>query len=177
MKKLTYTIVYQSCIWILSSQCCSKTSETTFHKEITSTVLAQSTHIYFCRKLVVSAGCLSVCFFFNCFLTRYNITKQSWLSMFKACLGIAFMACGTMNRGGHWLEHYMCLPIKILLLLTNISSKLADIFIILFSTGVFPTILKIAKVVLVYKKTQSWTFQTISQFHYYPIFKRYSQMG
>ena len=137
-----------------------------------------SEHTYI---LLQETGCFSWLsvglFFFNCFLTRYNITKQSWLSMFKACLGIAFMACGTMNRGGHWLEHYMCLPIKILLLLTNISSKLADIFMILFSTGVFPTILKIAKVVLVYKKTQSWTFQTISQFHYYPIFKRYSQMG
>ena len=45
------------------------------------------------------------------------------------------------------------IPIKILKLLKNdISSQLADIFNISFSTGVFPTILKVAKVVPVYKK-------------------------
>ena len=43
---------------------------------------------------------------------------------------------------------------KILKLLKNdISSRLADIFNISFSTGVFPTILKVFKVVPVYKKT------------------------
>ena len=63
---------------------------------------------------------------------------------------------------------------KILKLLKNeISSQLADIFINSFSTGVFPTILKVAKVVLYTKKTLNWTFQTIYQFHYYPILKKY----
>ena len=65
------------------------------------------------------------------------------------------------------------IPIKILKLLKNIiSSKLADIFNISFSTGVFPTILKVVKVVPVYKKTLNWTFQTIDQFHCYTILKK-----
>ena len=46
------------------------------------------------------------------------------------------------------------IPTKILKLLKNdISSRLADIFNISFSAGVFPTILKVFKVVPVYKKT------------------------
>ena len=53
------------------------------------------------------------------------------------------------------------LPKKILNLLKNdISCQLADIFNISFSTGVL-------------KKTPNWTFQTICQFHYYLILKRY----
>ena len=53
------------------------------------------------------------------------------------------------------------LPKKILNLLKNdISRQLADIFNISFSTGVL-------------KKTPNWTFQTICQFHYYLILKRY----
>ena len=64
------------------------------------------------------------------------------------------------------------ISIKILTLHKNdICSQLADIFKISFSTGGFPTILKVAKVVPVYIKTPNWTFQTIEQFHYYPIFK------
>ena len=45
------------------------------------------------------------------------------------------------------------IPTKILKLLKNdIFSQLADIFNISFSTGVFPTILKVVKVGPVYKK-------------------------
>ena len=57
----------------------------------------------------------------------------------------------------------------------GISSQLADIFNISFSAGVFPTILKVAKVVPDIKKTQNWTFQTIDQFHYYPVMNKYSK--
>ena len=44
------------------------------------------------------------------------------------------------------------------LLKNDISSQLADIFNISFSTGVFPTILKVAKVVPVYKKDSKLDF-------------------
>ena len=51
------------------------------------------------------------------------------------------------------------IPIKILKLIKNdISSQLADIFNTSFSTGVFPTILKVAKVVPVYKKDSKLGF-------------------
>ena len=51
------------------------------------------------------------------------------------------------------------IPIKILKLLKNdISSQLADIFNISFSTGVSPTRLKVAKVVHVYKKDSKLDF-------------------
>ena len=51
------------------------------------------------------------------------------------------------------------MPTKILKLQKNdISSQLADIFNISFSTGVFPTILKIAKVDPVYKKDSKLDF-------------------
>ena len=63
------------------------------------------------------------------------------------------------------------IPTKILKLLKNdISSKIADIFIASFFTGAFPTILRLS---LCIKKTPNWTFQTISQFHYYSKLKRY----
>ena len=45
------------------------------------------------------------------------------------------------------------IPTKILKLLINdISTQLSDIFNVSFSTGVFPSILKIAKVVPIHKK-------------------------
>ena len=51
------------------------------------------------------------------------------------------------------------IPTKILKLLKNdISSQLADIFNISLSTGTFPTIFKVAKVVLVYKKDSKLGF-------------------
>ena len=51
------------------------------------------------------------------------------------------------------------IPTKKLKLLTNdISSQLVDIFNISFSTGVFPTKLKLAKVVSVYKKDSKLDF-------------------
>ena len=57
------------------------------------------------------------------------------------------------------------IPAKILKLLKNdIFSQLADIFNISFSTGVCPTILKVAKVVLVYKKDSKLDFS-----NYWPI--------
>ena len=44
-------------------------------------------------------------------------------------------------------------PDNILILLKNeISNSLADLFNLSFSSGIFPSVLKIAKVVLVYKK-------------------------
>ena len=66
------------------------------------------------------------------------------------------------------------IPTKILKLLKNdISSQLGDIFNISFSTGVYPTILNVARLFLYIKKTPNWTFQTVGQFHYYLILKRY----
>ena len=51
------------------------------------------------------------------------------------------------------------MPVKILKLLKNdVSSQLADIFNISFSTGVFPTILKVAKVFPVNKKDSELDF-------------------
>ena len=51
------------------------------------------------------------------------------------------------------------ITIKILKLLkNNISSQLADILNILFSTGIFPTILKVAKVVPLCKKDSKLKF-------------------
>ena len=51
------------------------------------------------------------------------------------------------------------IPTRILKLLKNdISTQLADIFNISFSTGVFPTILKVAKVVSVHKKESKLDF-------------------
>ena len=51
------------------------------------------------------------------------------------------------------------IPTRILKLLKNdISTQLADIFNISFSTGVFPTILKVAKVVPVHKKDSKLDF-------------------
>ena len=51
------------------------------------------------------------------------------------------------------------IPIRILKLLkNNISTQLADTFNISFSTGVFPTTLKVAKVVLVHKKDSKLDF-------------------
>ena len=65
------------------------------------------------------------------------------------------------------------IPTRILKLLKNdISTQLTDIFNISFSTGVFPTMLKVAKVVPVYKK-DCRTFQIIVQFLCYPILKKY----
>ena len=53
----------------------------------------------------------------------------------------------------------MHIPIQALKLCKNgISSQLADIFNISFSTGVFPTTLKVAKVDPVYKKDSWWDF-------------------
>ena len=51
------------------------------------------------------------------------------------------------------------IPIKKLKLLKNdISSQLSDIFNISFSTGVFPTKLRVSKVVPVYKKDSKLDF-------------------
>ena len=56
------------------------------------------------------------------------------------------------------------IPARILKLLKNdISTQLADIFNISFSTGVVP----------VHKKDPNWIFQIIVQFHCYPILKEY----
>ena len=56
------------------------------------------------------------------------------------------------------------IPRRILKLLKNdISTQLADIFNILFSTGVFLTILKVAKVALLHKKDFTMDFP-----HYHP---------
>ena len=41
----------QNCIGMLSSQCCSDTSETTLHKKITCAMLAQSAQTLFRRKI------------------------------------------------------------------------------------------------------------------------------
>ena len=62
------------------------------------------------------------------------------------------------------------LPTKILKLLKNdIYTHLADIFNLSFSSGVFPSILKIAKVILVHKKESKQFAQIIGQSLYYPI--------
>ena len=56
-------------------------------------------------------------------------------------------------------------PTKILKLLKNyISTQLSDIFNASFSTGIFPSILKIAKVVPIYKKQSKLVYS-----NYHPI--------
>ena len=68
------------------------------------------------------------------------------------------------------------IPTRILKLLKNdISTQLADIFNISFSTGVFPTILKVVKVVPVHKKYSKLgcsNYRPIFH-HCYLIFKKY----
>ena len=61
------------------------------------------------------------------------------------------------------------LPTKILKLLKNeISTHLADIFNLPFSSGVFPSILKLPKLYQYTKKNQSCFAQIIGQSLYYP---------
>ena len=57
---------------------------------------------------------------------------------------------------------------RFLLLKNKISTHLADIFNIFFSSGVFPSILKIAKVIPVHIKNQSCFAQIIGHSLYYP---------
>ena len=48
------------------------------------------------------------------------------------------------------------IPVKILMLLIkDVSSQLTELFNLSFPRGVFPLILKISKVVFLYKKTQN----------------------
>ena len=63
-------------------------------------------------------------------------------------------------------------PVILNLHKNDISNHLADIFNIWLYTGLFPTILKVAKVLPVQKKFPNLTFPTINQFHYYPIWKK-----
>ena len=66
-----------------SFQCSLNTFEITLHKESTCAMLAQSAHTSFPRKAGFSLECLVACF-----LTRYNITKQSWLFLFNVGSGV-----------------------------------------------------------------------------------------
>ena len=64
------------------------------------------------------------------------------------------------------------LPYRILFLLKNeISKQLADSFNLSFTTGVFPFVLKTAKVVPVFKKDSKLV--TVAQFPCYQILKKY----
>ena len=66
------------------------------------------------------------------------------------------------------------IPIRILELLKNdISTQLADVFNISFSTGVFPSILKVTKAAPVHKKDSKLDFSNYRPFHCYPILKKY----
>ena len=57
------------------------------------------------------------------------------------------------------MNHLFSIPTKILKLLkNNISSQLCDIFNNFFSSGVFPSALKIAKVIHVHKKDSKLNF-------------------
>ena len=61
---------------------------------------------------------------------------------------------------------------KVLKLLKNdISSQLSEIFNISFSSGVFPSMLKIADVIPVHEKDSKLDFQIIAQFYFYVILK------
>ena len=68
------------------------------------------------------------------------------------------------------------IPNHILILLKNeISIPLADLFNSSFSSDKFPSVLKIAKVVLVYKKILNWIISTIVLFLYYLTLKKFSK--
>ena len=83
------TILGQHCITILSSKCCPNMSVTTLHKKTTCAILAQSTQTCFHRKTSCSFQCLVACI-----LTSYNLTKQFWLFLFNAGLGVHLQHVG-----------------------------------------------------------------------------------
>ena len=66
------------------------------------------------------------------------------------------------------------IPYRILFLLKNeISKQLADLFNLYFTTGVFPSVLKTAKVVPVFKKDSKLDYSNYAQFPCYQILKKY----
>ena len=66
------------------------------------------------------------------------------------------------------------IPNNILILLKNeISNPLADLFNLSFSSGKFPSVLKIAKVVPVYKKDSKLDYQNYRLFLYYATLKKF----
>ena len=66
------------------------------------------------------------------------------------------------------------IPTRILKLLKkDISTHLVDIFNLSFSSGIYPTPLKTAKVIPVHKKTQNLNALTTDQLHYYPILTKF----
>ena len=65
------------------------------------------------------------------------------------------------------------IPVKILKLLKNdISQQLSDFFNMSFSTGQFPSVLKIAKAIPIHKSNQKLIIQIIDQYPFYIILKR-----
>ena len=94
-KLLQWVCSVQSCFfeqcwqhWILYTQCCTNTSETTLHQKITCVMLTQSTQIYFCKKT-------------NCSLLFNRVQQhQTILALFVQCwFESSFTAYGaTMNR-------------------------------------------------------------------------------
>ena len=65
------------------------------------------------------------------------------------------------------------IPVKILILLKNdISQQLSDLFNMSVSTGQFPSVLKIAKVIHMHKKQSKVDYTFIDQYPTYLILKR-----
>ena len=95
----------QHCIKILSSQCCSNTSEITLHKEITCAMLDQSVQIYFRRNPAVSN--ISGSLFFN--WIQYP-TKQSWLFLFNVGSGVYLRFAGQQQTVADfdWNINFLC---------------------------------------------------------------------
>ena len=61
------------------------------------------------------------------------------------------------------------IPTNILKLLEiQISKHLADILNLSFTTGIFPSSLKSAKVIPIHKKTQNWLWLIIDQYLFFP---------
>ena len=52
MRKITYTMLGQYCIGILSSQCCPNMSDTTLHKKAPFAMSTQTGHQRFWRKII-----------------------------------------------------------------------------------------------------------------------------
>ena len=66
------------------------------------------------------------------------------------------------------------IPTRILKLLKkDISTQPVDIFNPSFSSGIYPTSLKTAKVIPIHKKTQNLNVLSTDQLHYYPVLTKF----
>ena len=90
------TILGHHCIRILSSRFCPNMSETILHKKTTCKVVPKSRQTCFCPKTGCSFKCLVACF-----LTRHNITKESWFFLFNVGSWVQLWLAGQQWTGAN----------------------------------------------------------------------------